>query len=603
MLIGFHTTKDFIKEYANEYVLQFFLGSPFSYLSSTTPIPFKANKHNKIFIHSKYVGNIANSKSHVTISNLKKEIVYLDTLNVNKCGSIFHLTKIVDSKEKSINTIVSSLEKLSSKLDSLNLNTFNYVIIETSNIVDHIGSTIEDLALIYNKLSSHTKNRVRFCIDTAHIFNTYYAINTVKGIVDYLIKFDVLIGLNKVVAIHLNDSEGMPLSSIRPHISITEGKIFYDYKSKLSPLHIIKLFSLYYNIPCILERKTITDDLSEINKEIKIFNNLNISNIDLNTFMAILNKRKIIYMLHNIANIYEKLDENKYKAYNKAINSIYEQGIIILKYNNTTINSPKLVDNMETVISKYKDIPNIGDSISKKIYNIISNTYIDNISNTKEYKYITELMNVLYIGPKTAKNLISKGIKTIKDLKKNKDKYLNSQQQIAIEYYDKLKPINRSFISNLESSIKLSPNKEWYILGSYARGKLTSKDIDILIVDFDIDEILKEIYKYAKEEAVLRHGKIMYSGIFKKDKTYFLIDIYKTTESEKYTSIQYFTGSKEFNIALRSLALSKDIRLNQHEMYDLQTQKKYNIKSEKDIFDILGVKYVPPSKRDIYTTV
>lgn len=600
MSIGFHTTKEFIKEYANDYPLQFFLGSPFSYLSSTTPISFNANENHKIFIHSKYVGNIANPKSHVTISNLKKEIVYLSNLNVNKCGSIFHLTKIVDTKEKSINTIVSSLEKLTSKLDSLNLNTFNYIIIETSNIIDHIGSTIEDLALIYNKLSSNAKNRVRFCIDTAHIFNTYYAINTIKGMVDYLVKFDVMIGLDKIVVIHLNDSEGMPLSSIRPHIPITKGNIFTDYKSKLSPLHIIKLFSLYYNIPCILERKTITDDLFEIKKEIDLYKKLNVSNIDLDTFMAILNKRKIIYMLHNIANLYELLDENKYKAYQKAINSIYDQGIVILKYNNSIINNvPKLIDNMQTVVEKYKNMPNIGDSISDKIYKIITNTYIDNISNTKEYKYITELIKVLYIGPKTAKNLISKGIKSIKDLKKNKEKYLNSQQQIAIEYYDKLKPINRSFISNLESSIKLPPNKEWHILGSYARGKLTSKDIDILIVDFEIDDILNEIYKFAKEEAILRNGKIMYSGIFKKDKTYFLIDIYKTTESEKYTSIQYFTGSKEFNIALRSLALSKDIRLNQHEMYNLKTKEKYNIKSEKDIFDILNIKYVPPTKRDV----
>lgn len=599
MSLGFHTTKDYLDKYGDKYPLQFFLGSPFSYISSTTPIAYNG-KNKKIFIHSKYVGNIANPKSNVTVNNLKKEIMFLDSINVDNCGSIFHLTKINDTKEKSIDTIVKALNKLTLKLESLNLQTFNYIIIETSNIVNHIGSTIEDLSNIYNKLSYNTQKRVKFCIDTAHIYNTYYAIDTVKGIVDYLIKFDVMIGLNKIAVIHLNDSNGMPLSSTMPHIPIGEGNIFSNYKSKLSPLHIIKLLSLYFKIPCILERGTISDTINPIKKEIDLFNNLPISDIDLNTFMAILNKRKIIYMLHKIANIYEILDEIKQKAYIKAINSIYDHGIVLLKYDNDIMGYPKLIDNKQTVIDKYKNIPNIGDKISSKIYKIISNTYVDDISNTDEYKYITELTKILYIGPKTAKELVSKGIKNIKDLQKNKDKYLNNQQQIALNYYNKLKPISRKFISDLESIIKLPSNKEWYILGSYARGKPMSKDIDILIIDFDIQDILNQIYKYANEEAVLRYGKIMYSGIFKKDKQYFIIDIYKAKKDEKYTSIQYFTGSKEFNIALRSLALSKDITLNQHEMYNFNTKEKYNIKSEKDIFDILGIRYVPPYKRDVY---
>ena len=61
----------------------------------------------------------------------------------------------------------------------------------------------------------------------------------------------------------------------------------------------------------------------------------------------------------------------------------------------------------------------------------------------------------------------------------------------------------------------------------------------------------------------------------------------------------YFIGSKEFNINIRKIALSKGYTLNEYGLYDLKTKTKVAGRNEREIFKILGLKYLPPEKREI----
>ena len=80
------------------------------------------------------------------------------------------------------------------------------------------------------------------------------------------------------------------------------------------------------------------------------------------------------------------------------------------------------------------------------------------------------------------------------------------------------------------------------------------------------------------------------------------IDLLYATNDVWAYSILYFTGSMEFNVKLRNIALSKGYTLNEYGMkYTSGPKKNESIEekliSEKDIMEFLGVKYIPPNER------
>jgi len=84
-----------------------------------------------------------------------------------------------------------------------------------------IGGTFEELRQIYDKV--HLKDKVGFCLDTCHIFDGGYDIvNDLEGV---LSEFDRVIGLDKLKAIHLNDSMNVLGSKKDRHAKIGEGNI------------------------------------------------------------------------------------------------------------------------------------------------------------------------------------------------------------------------------------------------------------------------------------------------------------------------------------------------------------------------------------------
>jgi DNA polymerase/3'-5' exonuclease PolX/endonuclease IV len=598
--IGFHTVKDNLTQF--KCPLQIFVGPPYSFESA----PYlNINLSNRIiFIHSKYVGNIAKHSSTVTTRNLKIELMFLEKIKVRNCGSVFHLTSYHDdTPEKSILYICSVLNKFCKKLNTiLDNNYFNHVIVETSNNVNHLASKTEHLKLLYDNLDDNAKKRVKFCIDTSHIFVTYYDISTATGMIKYLAKFDALIGLDKINLIHLNDSNGIPLSSHRPHAEIGKGNIFKDYETDISSLHILKAFANIYVIPCILERNVVLNIDKSILDEMEIYLKLDVSKITLDIFMSLLNKHKIIFILSKISDLYSIFNNIKSKAYTNASISIAEHDIIKLNYKKQ--NGSIIIDeSKENIIQKYKNIKNVGNSIAQTIYELIyfnKVKKIEELENNESYTYIKNLVSIFNIGLPKSKRLLDLNIKNVDDILKYKktiisEKILTEKNINTLKYINDIPLLQRDFIIEFKKLIKFG--KEWHILGSYARGQTISKDIDILIFDADIKEMIQEIIKIYKLIIIIRTGELSFSGIFESDNCKFIIDINKVEEDNRYTAIMHFTGSKSFNIFMRNIAKEKNMKLNQYGLY--KNGKKLKINSEEDIFNYLDLKYVPPNKRNI----
>lgn len=279
-----------------------------------------------------------------------------------------------------------------------------------------------------------------------------------------------------------------------------------------------------------------------------------------------------------------------------------------------------------------KDIKGIGKGTKSRIDEILKTGRLKEVKlKESEKKYaqnIEELQKIFGIGHKKAFELVTEyGIKSIDALKKAYNDgiiELNDQIVIGLRYYDIYKQnIPRSEIDKMnvyldKKSKEVDKLLSITICGSYRRGKPTSNDIDVLITHPKIktklqlisndNYLLKFVKKLKDDKFILddltdKDFEIKYMGYCKyknkEDYPVRRIDIRYIPYESYPASLQYFTGSANFNQKIRTVAIQLGYLLNEYGLYKLVNGKKKKIKleSEKDIFDKLGLEYLPPEKR------
>ncbi len=89
-----------------------------------------------------------------------------------------------------------------------------------------IGNSFEQFAAVFDMAGR--PGRLGFCLDTCHIFAAGYDISTPAGVDEALDELDRHIGLDRLGALHLNDSKGECGSHLDRHEHIGQGKIGLD---------------------------------------------------------------------------------------------------------------------------------------------------------------------------------------------------------------------------------------------------------------------------------------------------------------------------------------------------------------------------------------
>lgn len=121
-----------------------------------------------------------------------------------------------------------------------------------------VGSSFEELASIIEKVD--LKDKVGICLDTCHVWDAGYDIvNDLEGVLE---EFDTVLGLEKIRALHINDSLNPRGSRKDRHARIGEGEIGSD------ALVRVVLHPKLKGLPCILETP---NELSGYKKEIAFF--------------------------------------------------------------------------------------------------------------------------------------------------------------------------------------------------------------------------------------------------------------------------------------------------------------------------------------------
>ena len=462
-----------------------------------------------------------------------------------------------------------------------------------------VCGTTELFAKLYSKIPLVYRTRIKFCIDTQHIFASGYNISNKNIVQDYFDKFDKLIGVSNIKLIHLNDSKNEFDVRIDRHESIGKGFIFS--KDKESLVYIL-LYCMKRKIPIVLETGK-----SNYVREIKLLKSLvmnmrggskkkNLKPLLLKIFNAILDYYENNYNAKNIKNKY------RIESYKKAIK-------VLNNFNGPIYNS-----------SNVQDLPSIGKGFIEKINSIKENGTLNLYENIKKnnrsgvINAIKLFKNIWGVGDILAKKIVNKKIYNIKQLKDAINKgnlVLTRQQMIGLEYYDDLnKKIPRDEVTVYTNKLKAllkEYNVSIYNAGSYLAKKDFCGDIDLIISydkDYDLVNLKDKIYEIMEKVSLIK--ETLSSGseksiiIVKLDnyKYYRKMDIAFVQQKYLYFYLLYFGSGRDFSKKIRTIASKKGYKLNEKGLFDKNNRRiNFNPKSEEDIFKYLDINYVKHEDR------
>ncbi|HEY9701920.1 MAG TPA: hypothetical protein V6C58_05720 [Allocoleopsis sp.] len=306
----------------------------------------------------------------------------------------------------------------------------------------------------------------------------------------------------------------------------------------------------------------------------------------------------------------------KKKIFRFKVNEDIIKNFIILRNYNTYIKQPfkakaysnavlKLKDldyeiSLENV-KKLKDTKIVGNRLYEKIVEFLKSGKMNAVEEVYHLEQTKELLKIKGFGNSTLNFLNKMGIYSVDDLRKNKHLLkLNKIQQLGLKYYSDLSiPIPRGEVLQIyEKLLPAFSSLESILVGSYRRNRSSSNDVDIVIsCDFSecTERIRSIVSKYPQYVSTLIFGKIKYSFLIKFFDIVRQVDLLVVPKRSYYTAIFHFTGSGEFNESLRSICKKKNITINEY--FILKNGVKYYPKSEKQIFDILKLRYISPPNR------
>ncbi len=308
-------------------------------------------------------------------------------------------------------------------------------------------------------------------------------------------------------------------------------------------------------------------------------------------------------MFSKMANALEFLGENPFKvgAYRKA--------------------SKVLEDYPEDVEEVYRrggaealmGIPGIGERIAKKIAEYLQTgkmrKYEEVISQVPEG--LLGLMEVQGIGPKTLKlaydrlkvrtpedfkrvledgslqKLPGMGPKKVENIKKGLELFEKMSERIPLGLaYPLVKEI-------VDAMVRLPWVESISACGSFRRMKETVGDLDILCTGTNGPKIIEHFVNLPGVTRVLAQGDTKGSAIFQ-DR--YQVDLRVVPRGAFGAALQYFTGSKQHNIHLRTIAKGLGLKISEYGVF--RGEEKIGGEAEEDVYAALGLLWIPPELRE-----
>ena len=309
----------------------------------------------------------------------------------------------------------------------------------------------------------------------------------------------------------------------------------------------------------------------------------------------------IARILREIADLLEIRDDNPFKI------RAYRNGADIAS------NHPHELSRLDE--AGLREIPGIGKDLALRIREI---------AETGDAEYhrelvaefpptILDLLHLQGVGPKTVAVLYRElGVRTLDDLEAaardgrvralrgmgpKKEalilKALDEQKRFAGRH---LLPEAHDAAAALVAYLReRAPDAIIEPVGSLRRGCDTCGDLDLL-ASGATESLMDDFVDYRSVERVLGQGdtksSVLISGGFQ-------ADLRLVAADSRGAAMQYFTGSKAHNIALRDRAIRLGFKLNEYGLFTVADDTRVAGEREEEIYAALGLDWVPPELREL----
>ena len=274
-------------------------------------------------------------------------------------------------------------------------------------------------------------------------------------------------------------------------------------------------------------------------------------------------------------------------------------------------------EDIETISNenRLQSISGVGEALSKKIREIVETGKLEYFERLKEEipEGLLTLLDIPGLGPKKVSALYENlDISTIKQLRKacieGRLRDLDGFGEITernilrgIQLREKTSGrvlLNVAYVDGnnyLDYMKRCDKIDRISIAGSLRRMKETIGDVDILASSRYPEDVMEYFVHYDDVQRVLLKGSTKTSVLLHDN---LQVDL-RVVKNESYGSaLQYFTGSKEHNVKVRSLAIKKGYKLNEYGLFDKETEKYVAGEVEDEIYTTLGLSYIEPELRE-----
>ena len=132
--------------------------------------------------------------------------------------------------------------------------------------------------------------------------------------------------------------------------------------------------------------------------------------------------------------------------------------------------------------------------------------------------------------------------------------------------------------------------------GSLRRGRETVGDLDLLVTGPNPTAVLDRFIAYPSVEEVLSRGENKASA--KVGREGLQVDVRALAPESFGAAMQYFTGSKDHNVAVRTRAVKMGFKLSEYGLYRVADDSRVAGETEAQIYEALGLGWIPPELRE-----
>jgi len=309
----------------------------------------------------------------------------------------------------------------------------------------------------------------------------------------------------------------------------------------------------------------------------------------------------IARILREISDLLEIKDDNPFKI------RAYRNGADIVA------NHPHELSTLDE--AGLREIPGIGKDLAARIREIgeTGDTAYHRELIAEFPPTILDLLHLQGVGPKTVATLYRElDIRTLDDLERaaldgriralrgmgaKKEalilKALEERKRFAGRH---LLPDAHDAAAALVSYLReRAPDAVIEPVGSLRRGCDTCGDLDLLASGAPAS-LMDDFVEYRLVERVLGHGDTKSSVLVQGG---FQADLRLVAADSRGAAMQYFTGSKAHNIALRDRAIGQGFKLNEYGLFRTADDARVAGEREEDIYAALGLDWIPPELREM----